>query len=266
MSKKYRNTENRKENMSQDDVITTSKIAWIGDLQARDTLVMEHLWLVDQICYQYGGQGALYEDLYQAGCEGLIRAVEKFDPNKKISMSTYASFYIEKYLFLALAENYWQPIMYKYKFRSKRRKLHAKSEEFRTRTGRYPSAQELSACLGYSYREIVSIINSTLPAVYYDDPKVLESSLSCASEADAETILIENENEMCLDQFPVKLSARERIVLELRFGFGKEGKVHTFIEIGEIMGLSDDTASKICRKAIEKLKKSIKCTKHPFSI
>ena len=60
-------------------------------------------------------------------------------------------------------------------------------------------------------------------------------------------------NEMSLDDFPVPLTKREKAILYLRFGFGPDNKPFTFIEIGEILGMTDYTASRLYKEALEKL-------------
>jgi RNA polymerase sporulation-specific sigma factor len=73
-----------------EETIRLLKAAHEGDTQARDTLVMNNVGLVWSIVRHYSGRGYDLEDLYQIGCIGLIKAIDKFDLEYDVKFSTYA--------------------------------------------------------------------------------------------------------------------------------------------------------------------------------
>jgi len=67
-----------------------------GDLDARETLILSHLGLVNLVLQEYTGKGTDTEDLYQEGCYGLILAVDNYDYRRGTRLSTYAVYWIRK--------------------------------------------------------------------------------------------------------------------------------------------------------------------------
>lgn len=239
------------------DIQTLARLAQAGDRQAREKLILNNLYLVNRLLGKFSGRGVSDEVLYQEGCYGLILGIQKYNPDKGTSLATYVSYYIDKYLHLAMMENQPHPIMLKYKASRNANGYRYAIDTLQEKVGRTPSVQEIADYTGLSYKEVTNIVNGTSQTISYDNLETLPYFPIHPGSLDAETITMQNLNEMCLDQFPVVLTKREQTVLALRFGFGKKGRPHSFIEIGEIMGFCDDTAAKICRDAIKKLRDSV---------
>lgn len=240
--------------VSKNDDNTLARRAKAGDLQARETLILKNLSHVNRLLGKFSGKGVPDDVLYQEGCYGLIMGIDKYDPDRGASLGTYVSFYIDKYLHLAMMDNRPHPITIKYKATRNAKKYKNAVDALVMENGKTPSIQEIAEYLGISYEETTNIMNCTTQAVSFDDAEYLSIHTSAP---DAETVVLEKLNEMCLDEFPVALTKREKQVLHLRFGFGEKGRPHSFVEIGEIMGICDDTVSSICRDALKKLRISI---------
>ncbi len=223
-----------------------------GDLQARETLITEHLYLVDRLLGRFIGKGVPTDVLYQEGCYGLILAVDRYDPKRNTLLDTYATYYVNKYLWQAMMDNYPHPIILKQKSAKWCKRYKEATEQLTERLGRVPSNQEIADELGISYQSAASLLFASTNVTPFED---IEDRVSADySGRGAEEDVLDRLNEMCLDAFPVSLSPTEEEILYLRFGFGPEGKPQTFIEIAHQLHLSSDTVSKYYYAAIEKLR------------
>ena len=77
--------------MQQDAVIELVMRAKSGDEQAKNTLVQQNQPLIKSLLRRYLGKGVEYDDLYQLGCLGFVKAINKFDPQYQVKFTTYAT-------------------------------------------------------------------------------------------------------------------------------------------------------------------------------
>ena len=120
---------------------------WAGDAAARDHLVRANLRLVVSIARGYVGRGLLLADLISEGNLGLLRAVEDYDPNRKIRFSTYASHWVKQSIRRALVETAGivRVPAYAAKLRSK---WHRTVTELKKELHRIPTDEEVARRLG----------------------------------------------------------------------------------------------------------------------
>lgn len=230
-----------------------------GDTHAREALIVEHMYLVDRLIGFFVGKGVPRDVLYQEGCYGLILAVDRFDPTRKVALDTYASYYVNKYLWQAMLDNHPHPVILKQKSAKWCKRYKETAELLTKKLGRYPSNQEIADELGIPYQSAASLMFVSMQAYSIDAAEDDEDRPSIAtSTRAAEDEAISSLNEMCLDAFQANLSPTEEEILFLRFGFGPNGRPHSFIEIGSMLGFSPDTISSYYSIAIEKLRESKK--------
>jgi len=141
-----------------------------GDMAAREKLILNHLSLVRRLSGKFAGKGTPEDVLFQEGCYGLILAVDHYDPDKGASLSTYATYYINKYLRKATSENYPHPIMLKAKSSAKAKKYKQAVEDLKESLGRAPSNREVAEYLQISYQEATSLMSGILQVVPLDTP------------------------------------------------------------------------------------------------
>jgi RNA polymerase sigma-32 factor len=239
-----------------------------GDSQAAHELVTSNLRLVVKIALDYRRmwmQNLL--DLIQEGNIGLIKAVEKFDPNKKVKFSYYASFWIKAYIIKHLMDNFrlvkigTTQAQRKLFFRLKKEKQKLRDEGFE------PKAELISDRLGVSKKEVVEMdqrINGwdvSLDAPLTDDTDTARIEFLKTSSESLEDKISKKEFETILHQriaeFKEKMNQRELDIFNQRI-FAEDPE--TLAKIGKRYGISRERVRQIQKNIIAKMKESFEHT------
>jgi RNA polymerase primary sigma factor len=228
-------------------------------LEAKNRFVHHNLKLVVHLAKQYRGLGLSFPDLIQEGNLGLIRAVEKFDPERGFKFSTYAAWWLRQ-SFIRAVQNQSRTIrlpshVYELAIREKRTR-----GELGRRLGRDPRPDELAETLGLDAGEVEDLRNVTRKLVSLEqevpgqegwrvgdrivDPDLVDPLQALGAERLAPA----------LHDMVVGLDAREQRILRLRFGLDG-GEVQTLQEIGEALGLSRERVRQIETRALAKLRR-----------
>lgn len=206
-------------------------------------MIEDNIGLVHSIAKRFKGRGEDYDDLYQAGCVGLIKAVDNFDESKGFLFSTYAVPVIMGEIRRLFRDG--GAVKVSRSLKEKSIKVQAIREKFIKKELREPTVSELSELCGIETEELFEVLNVINPVV----------SLSCTTEDGDETIDIPvDDTDKLFDRLSVHhaikdLSNDELLLIKYRFYEGK-----TQCESAKLLGISQVQVSRREKQLLAKLR------------
>jgi RNA polymerase primary sigma factor len=226
--------------------------------KAKQALCSANLRLVVSIAAKYKNRGLPFVDLIQEGNTALMKAAEKYRPVKRCKFSTYSAWWIRQGIARAISEQV-RPIRIPANIQDLMRAYHSSTQEIVQRLGREPSAAERIKCSPLPFEETRRLLRISRQAVSLDGPFRPGQSRSLGDVLEDEGLedpgfaaLRQDMREhvaRTLDRLP----PREREVVKLRFGIGRE-RVATLGEVGDRFNISRERVRQIEDSVIKKLR------------
>ena len=227
-----------------------------GDSEARDQLIMSHLNLVRFLASKFKNRGEALDDLIQVGTIGLIKAIDRFDPERGLEFTTYATPTIMGEIKRHFRDKGWS-VRVPRRLQELSAKVNQVTDELTNQLQRSPSVAEIAESLGVSVDEVLEAMESSsayssvpLEGGGSSDDEEAPSVIDHYATEDAD--LAASDDRIVLEEAIADFSPRERDVIRMRFVDGL-----TQVEIAERLGVSQVQVSRLLRRTLRRIQDKI---------
>lgn len=213
---------------------------------SREQMIKDNIGLVHSIAKRFKGRGEDYDDLYQAGCVGLIKAVDNFDASKGFLFSTYAVPVIMGEIRRLFRDG--GAIKISRSLKEKSIKVQAIRERFVKKNLREPTLSELSQISGIDKEELSEVLNAVNPVISIYTSNDEEEGVIEIPVDDSDALF----NKISVDYAVKGLSNDELLLIKYRFYEGK-----TQVDTARLLGISQVQVSRREKQLLLKLRQRL---------
>ena len=233
-----------------------------GDINARNKLITHNMRLVVSIARKYKGVGIAFQDLVQEGSIGLMKAAEKFDPERGFKFSTYATYWIQQTISRAIAEQN-RVIRIPTHIVEMSGKIKKAIDVLTQELRRVPTNTQIAHFLNIEVskvKEIREAMNDTLSLdvpVNEDDDAVMSDLVQDTRFKTPEESYDEIDRHEQIEKVLGTLTDKEAKIIKMRFGLD-DGQPKTLTEIGKVFGCSKEWIRVQEEKTMRKLRSPLR--------
>jgi len=244
--------------LTADEEKTLARAIAKGCAASRHRMIESNLRLVVKVARAYINRGLPLLDLIEEGNLGLIRAVEKFDPERGCRFSTYATWWIRQSVERAIMNQCRTVRLPIHVIRELTTYLRT-SRELEQQFGRRPSVEEVAEELDCDPESLHTMFGFNEPTASADEPanggseRSLLESIADENNRDPETQYADQAAGALLDHWLNLLPRQQRTVVEHRFGLHGHGR-RTLEEVGEILGVTRERVRQVQLAALTRLR------------
>lgn len=246
--------------LSAEEEVHYGRLALKGDEAARKKMIVSNLRLVVKIARHYYNRGLEFSDLIEEGNLGLLRAVEKFDPERGFRFSTYATWWIRQTIERAIM-NQTRTIRLPIHVLRELNSYLSTARELTKKNNREPSYQEIAAALNKTIDDVKNMmeLNEHMVSLDYqvtgedNTSKPLVEAIADKNALDPADALANETLHENLEQCLQELNEKQREVLCRRFGLGGYER-QTLEEVGQAVGLTRERVRQIQMTALKSLR------------
>jgi RNA polymerase primary sigma factor len=231
-----------------------------GDKEAINRLVQANLKFVVKIASRYQNRGLTLSELISEGNIGLLKAIEKFDPDKDIKLISYAIWWIKQRIMLAVSEKS-SLIRVPLGKSSSAHRVKATQERIYSETGETASSEELSEKMNLTEKSIEQLQDQMIETTSFDDLMQGNDFQDFSTRdmirddelADPQKMYYRERLQERINKAISKLDKREADIIRTYYGLNALQETQNFAQIAETMGLSRERVRQIQKEALKKI-------------